>query len=122
MDTIIAWLENVWKYLYEFFLWLLDGGLYIIKTVLIAFIALLFNALVWIFFTIYDGLLTSIQGFFQTLDFSSDIFHSTLGASMPDLLVWFADQLGLAQCLSLLGTALMLRATLNLIPGVVTRI
>ncbi len=115
MEEIFTWLWNqvvkvvFWLFdtLLTPFRWLLDGILWIIGRAL---------------YLIFDGLLTVIQLFFGSIDFSAVLFSNTLGSSLHPVLVWFINQLGIPQCFTLIGLAIGIRMLLNLLPAAVTRI
>ena len=95
---------------------------------------LIWDALTWLlqslgdvigfmFFTIYDGILTVIYSFSAALDFSAVMFNMAAQySSMPPQLIWLINQIGLPQGLAYIVGALTIRLLLNLIPAALTRI
>jgi hypothetical protein len=81
------------------------------------------NLISWIFFTIYDGLLTVLYAFAAAIDFSAVMFNAAAQySSMPTQLVWLINQIGLPQGFTYLGGAIAIRMVINLLPAAVTRI
>ncbi len=108
MGFIHDFFSNFFGWLYDVASWLLDGLLYVLKT--------------FLFFP-FDGLLTTIEGFFSALNFSSVLFtSSSVWAGVPSQLVWILNACGLPECLSLIAAAYLIRLTLNLIPSWATRV
>ncbi|MGR0481830.1 MAG: hypothetical protein ACTFAL_10615 [Candidatus Electronema sp. V4] len=121
INDIIEWLGKFWDVLYNFFYWIASAVLVLLKWMLIGLLTVLITIFGEIFFFIADGFFTIVEGFFSTLDLSS-LALITFGSDLNEQLVWFAVQLGLAQCISLLASALTIRLLLNLIPASLTRI
>ena len=121
INDIIEWLGKFWDVLYNFFYWIASAVLVLLKWLLTGLLTVLITVFGEIFFFIADGFFTIVEGFFSTLDLSSLALISS-GSDLNEQLVWFAVQLGLAQCISLLAAALAIRLGLNLIPGIFTRI
>ena len=106
--VIIDWLSSVWHWVEIGFKWILDGFILLVQ---------------FVFFTIFDGLLTVIETTLAAIDLSSVIFnYAAAWSSMPTQLVWLINAVGLPQCFAILGAAYLIRLTLNLIPSVFTRI
>ena len=56
------------------------------------------NLISWVFFTIYDGLLTVLYSFAAAIDFSAVMFNAAAQySSMPSQLIWLINQIGLPQ-------------------------
>lgn len=115
MEEILAW---IWEKIVEVIFWLIDTFFTPFRWIL--------DGILWIIghilYLIFDGLLTVIQLFFQTLDFSAVLFNNTLGSNLHPVMVWFINQLGIPQCFSIIGMAIGIRMLLNLLPAAVTRI
>nr|WP_321467273.1 hypothetical protein [uncultured Desulfobulbus sp.] len=106
--VIIDWLETFWSWIETGFTWILNGLLVLIQ---------------FVFFTIFDGLLTVIETALAAIDLSSVIFnYAAAWSSMPTQLVWLINAVGLPQCFTILGAAYLIRLTLNLIPSIFTRV
>lgn len=106
--VIISWLRTFWHWVETGFSWILDGFI------------LLFQ---FIFFTIFDGLLTVIETALAGIDLSSVLFnYAAAWSHLPTQLVWLINAIGLPQCFTILGAAYLIRLTLNLIPSVFTRV
>lgn len=106
--ALFSWLGTFWDWILTAFKWILDGLGLILK---------------FIFFTIFDGLLTVIEVFLSTIDISSVAVTSAAAwAGLPSQLIWLINAVGLPQGLLLLGSAYLIRLTINLIPGVFTRV
>lgn len=108
LAVIINWLSTFWHWIQTCFTWLLDGFILLVQ---------------FVFFTIFDGLLTVIETTLAAIDLSSVIFnYAAAWSSMPTQLVWLINAVGLPQCFAILGAAYLIRLTLNLIPSVFTRV
>ena len=106
--VIIDWLSAFWNWVETGFTWILDGFILLIQ---------------FVFFTIFDGLLTVIETTFAAIDLSSVAFnYSAAWADIPTQLVWLINAVGLPQCFTILGAAYLLRLSLNLIPSWATRV
>lgn len=125
-DAIFEWLKEFFQ---PFFLWLADVFWWIITSILMvlawvltALLTYLIQGFGFVFLKVSDGLFVFIHSFFATLDVSALVFNSTIGGELNEQLLWLIDQTGMVQCVSLLATAIGLRALLNLIPATITRI
>ena len=96
------------KLLYDGFQWLLEGLAELIK---------------YLAFTIYDGLLTVIYGFFEAIDFSASAFNiAAQYAGLPTQLIWLINAVNIPQSMSYIVTGTLIRMAMNLLPAAVTRI
>jgi zinc transporter ZupT len=74
-------------------------------------------------FTIYDGLLTVIFLFADTVDLSAVAFNMAAQYSgLPTQLIWLINEVNLPQSTSYIAGAIVIRMILNIIPAAVTRI
>ncbi|MGD9950068.1 MAG: DUF2523 family protein [Desulfobulbus sp.] len=77
----------------------------------------------FVFFTIFDGLLTVIETTLAAINLSAVVFnYAAAWSHLPDQLIWLINAIGLPQCFAILGAAYLIRLTLNLIPSVFTRV
>ena len=96
-----------WDELKASFVWLLDGLLWMIMSVLFLF---------------FDGFLTFVTGFFQLLDVGQYVFTASASwSSLPPQLIYVINQIGLPEGLTLLSGAYVIRLLMNLIPSWLTR-
>lgn len=108
IDVIIGWMRAFWTSVLTLLEWCLDGFILLLQ---------------FVFFSIFDGLLLIIEGFFTALDFSSVIMnYSAVWSDLPPQTIWLLNQLALPQGLALLAGAYVIRLTLNLIPSWGTRV
>ena len=106
--VIIDWLETFWTWVETAFKWVLDG---------------LITLLQFVFFVIFDGLLSIVETFLAAIDLSAVAFnYAATWSNLPTQLIWLINAVGLPQCFALLGAAYLIRLTLNLIPSVFTRV
>jgi hypothetical protein len=106
--VLLNWLSSVWHWIETGFKWILDGFILLVQ---------------FVFFTIFDGLLTVIETALAAIDLSSVIFnYAATWSHLPDQLIWLINAVGLPQCFAILGAAYLIRLTLNLIPSVFTRV
>ena len=106
--VIIDWLSSVWHWVETGFTWILDGFILLIQ---------------FVFFTIFDGLLTVIETALAAINLSSMLFnYAAAWSNLPTQLIWLINAVGLPQCFTILGAAYLIRLTLNLIPSVFTRV
>jgi len=106
--VIIDWLWSFWLLVEKGFTWVINGFFLLIRFTL---------------FSIFDGLLVVIEGFFSALDLSSIAFnYAAAWGGLPTQLIWLITVTGIPQCLTLLGAAYMIRLLLNLIPSWATRV
>lgn len=108
MATLIEFFKSIPSLVWDALTWILGS---------------LGNLISWIFFTIYDGILTVMYSFLSALDFSAVMFNTAAQYSnMPTQLIWLINQVGLPQALTYIGGAVALRMALNLLPAAITRI
>lgn len=108
IDLIIKWVREFWETVNAIAHWCLDGFILLLQ---------------FVFYSIFDGLLLIIEGFFSMLDLSSIAMnYSATWTSLPPQSVWLMNQIGLPQGLSLLAGAFIIRLLLNLIPSWGTRV
>ena len=106
--AIIEWLGKFWDWVLTAIQWVLSGLIVLVQ---------------FVFFTIFDGLLTVIETTLAAIDLSSVIFnYAAAWSNIPTQLVWLINAVGLPQCFTILGAAYLIRLTLNLIPSVFTRV
>ena len=106
--AVITWLWNFWEIVQTGFKWILDGFILLVQ---------------FVFFTIFDGLLTVIETALAAVDLSSMLFsYAAAWSHLPTQLIWLINAVGLPQCFTILGAAYLIRLTLNLIPSVFTRV
>lgn len=83
----------------------------------------LITLLQFVFFVIFDGLLSIVETFLAAVDLSAVAFnYAAAWSNLPSQLIWLINAVGLPQCFALLGAAYLIRLTLNLIPSVFTRV
>jgi len=106
--ALFSWLTSFWSLIEKGFSWILEGLLLIIKFVL---------------FSVFDGLLVVVEGFFSALDLSSIAFnYAATWSALPTQMIWLISTTGLPQCFALLGAAYLIRLLLNVIPSWATRV
>ncbi len=107
-SVIISWLRTFWSWVETGFTWVLDGLILLAQ---------------FVFFTIFDGLLTVIETTLAAINLSAVVFnYAAAWSHLPDQLIWLINAIGLPQCFAILGAAYLIRLTLNLIPSVFTRV
>jgi hypothetical protein len=121
-QVVLDWLTNFfgkfWQKLLDWLWWLLDSLLLPLKWLADGLIFVLNAAC----FLVFDGFLTLVEGFFNALDTAALGTLDFLGANAHPVFIWFIQQLCIVQGMELIFTALLIRFTLNLIPGTITRI
>lgn len=106
--TIINWLRTFWGWVETGFTWILDGLILLVQ---------------FVFFTIFDGILSVVEAFIAAINLSSVAVNYAAGWShLPTQLIWLINATGLPQCVALLGAAYLIRLLLNLIPSWATRV
>ncbi len=87
------------------------------------FIAQVIYLLGKMLYTIYSIFLLLVESIVNGISFvGSTAIDFAQWANLPPEVIWMMHQIGLPQCLSMIAAAIMIRVTLNLIPGVLTRI
>ncbi len=108
----MTWLKD---FVNKFFGLLMDGFLWLAEAV--------GEVLSYLAFTIYDGLLTVIFLFADTVDLSAMAFNMAAQyAGLPTQLIWLINQVNLPQSLTYIAGAIVIRMILNIIPAAVTRV
>lgn len=106
--VIIDWLAAVWGLVEKGFTWILDGFI-----LLLQFVA----------YTILDGLFLVVETALVAIDVSAIVFnYAASWSALPTQLVWLINAVGLPQCFAILGSAYLIRLTLNVIPASLTRV
>lgn len=108
-------LDKLWDFIDNFFDifkrladWVLDGIIEIISSIL---------------YFIMDALLTVLEAIIGSIDFASSLTTNfAQWANLPDQLIWLLNRLNLNVILTMLAGAVLIRVTLNLIPGLFSRI
>ncbi len=119
MQWLKDYLNSFWTTAYNFLLWLVESFFFLCFWLLKG----IAEVIGWVVYTIFDGFLVVIHGFFSALDLSALAFsHAAAWSSLPAQVVWFVDQIGIAQCFTMLAAAFSIRLLLNLIPGTFTRV
>jgi hypothetical protein len=107
MTALIDFINNFLSVITSALTWLLDGAILVIQSA---------------FYFIYDGLLSTVTAFVNSLDLSNLAFSSlTTWGLMPDQMLYVINQIGLPQGLTMVFYAYLIRLTLNLIPAALTR-
>ncbi len=112
MDWGFTWLltfiNEFWNALVSVVKWLVDGGIYAIQKAL---------------YIPYDAILTAIEAMVGSVSLGSltGSMASAWGL-LPPQVVWWVNAVNLPAGLGLIATAIVVRLTLNLIPGVFTRV
>ncbi|MHB1014365.1 MAG: hypothetical protein ACYC2W_03675 [Desulfurivibrionaceae bacterium] len=108
METIIAFVIDFFRLCKELLTWMLDGFLYVLKTVL---------------YLPFDGILTVITSFVSSLDVGQLVFNSaSTWGLLPPQMLYVINAVGFPQGLTLVAYAIVIRMTLNLIPAALTRL
>lgn len=108
MNALVSFVNAFFTSLQVALKWVLDGGMWILKTVL---------------FVILDGLFTVIVSFVSAIDLSTVISSGAASwAGLPPQMLYLVNQCGIPQGLSLITGAIVVRMIINLIPAAFTRI
>lgn len=123
LDWLSNFLNSFWQGLKDLvmdsFSWLLDNVFGLIKYLIDAILLVIQTAFLWIL----DGMLTLVAGAVNSLSLGSiGAGYFAQWGLVPPQLVYFLNQTGVSQGLTLIFYALTVRLTLNLIPGAITRV
>jgi len=118
MDWLTNFFGRFWQKLLDWFWWFIDS-LFIPLRWLFDGVLLVLDAVCYFLF---DGFLTVIELFFQSIDVTALGALNLLGANSHPVFAWFIQQLCLVQGIELILIAMVIRFTLNLIPAAFTRI
>jgi len=93
----------------DFFNWVLDGILYLLSEIV---------------YLSMDAFFSIIETIISAIDFAQVTALSSFGNwnLLPDQILYILYKLNIAQCLSMLAAACLIRLTLNLIPAAFTRV
>ena len=108
----MQWLKD---FIGKFFSFLFDGFLWLAEAIgeIIGFVL----------YTIYDGLLTVIVAFANTIDLSAVAFNMAASYSgLPTQLIWLINQVNFPQFMAYISGAIIIRLIINLIPTWATRV
>lgn len=104
MNFLNSFFSRIW----DFGAWLLDGLLYVIKSVL---------------YVPFDAILTVIETFIVALTYSIASLSGVMSwLSLPSQMIYLLNACGFSTGLTLIATAIGIRLTLNLIPASLTRV
>lgn len=109
INKIIDFCSTFWEILTNFSDWVFDGILYILSEILYLFLDLFFSSVETIITGIDLAQITALEAFGDW-------------AALPDQISYILYKLNIAQCLSMLSVACLLRLTINLVPAAVTRV
>lgn len=109
IHKIIDFCSNFWQMLTDFFNWVLDGILYLLSEIV---------------YLSMDAFFSIIETIISAIDFAQVTALSSFGNwnLLPDQILYILYKLNIAQCLSMLAAACLIRLTLNLIPAAFTRV
>lgn len=108
METLVNFVIDFFRLLKGLFSWLLDGFLFVLKTVL---------------YLPFDGILTVITAFVSSLDVGQLVFNSaSTWGLLPPQMLYVINEVGVPQGLTLVAYAIGIRMALNLIPAALTRL
>lgn len=108
----MQWLKD---FINSFFDYLIDGFLWLAEAI--------GEVISFVFFTIYDGLLTVIFLFANTVDLSAVAFNMAAEYShLPTQLIWIINQVNFPQFTAYIAGAIVIRLVMNLIPTWATRV
>lgn len=108
LNALVQFVAKFFDILKALFVWCLDGCLYVLKG------GLYFG---------FDGILTVIEGFVQAIQFG--FLATSMAASWSGVspqLIYVINACGIPAGLGIIGAAIGVRMTLNLIPAAFTRI
>lgn len=81
------------------------------------------QVLIEVLYLAFDAVLTIVNTVIQGLDFTGlALNYSAYWGLLPPQLIWMINEIGLSAGMSMLGTAYIIRLTLNLIPSEFTRV
>ena len=105
---MMDFINGFWSKILEFFTWLLNGVVHVLHV---------FGFWLW------DHFLSIVSTCVNALDVSGLVLNQaqTWGL-MPPQFVYLLNQLGLPQCFNIIAAAYLIRLTLNLIPGALSRV
>nr|WP_319393331.1 DUF2523 family protein [uncultured Desulfobacter sp.] len=109
IHKIIDFCSNFWGMLTDFINWVLDGILYLLSEIV---------------YLSMDAFFSIIETIISAIDFAQVTALSSFGNwnLLPDQILYILYKLNIAQCLSMLAAACLIRLTLNLIPAAFTRV
>jgi hypothetical protein len=108
MQWLVDFINDFWYGLISVVTWLLDNLIIVLSSVV---------------YLIFDGFFTLVSGFIASLDLGSFLLsYAANWDLLPPQLIYLINASGLAQGLTLLSYAYVVRFTLNLIPSVFTRV
>lgn len=91
-------------------------------------VLLVFAGAIWYIFTlvlvvILNAIFSVVLALFQALDFSAFTQSAALAwAGVPPQLVFLINAFSIPQCFTLIGSAILIRMTINLVPAAFTRV
>lgn len=72
---------------------------------------------------IVDKVCDTVEALYMLIDFKEDLFLSALSLTgLPTQTIYILNKLAIGECIAMVMAAILIRVTLNLIPGAITRI
>ncbi|MCX6159725.1 MAG: DUF2523 family protein [Ignavibacteriae bacterium] len=108
LSFIANFFNDVGNILTSFLTWVLTGIAELVSGVL---------------YVIFDGFFTVVLALISAIDFST-VLTANFGqwSSLPVQLIYLINAVGIPQGMSMVGAAYVIRMTLNLIPGTISRV
>lgn len=108
MQWLIDFVSGFWELLRGLVTFLIDSVMTIILLILS---------------TVFEGFLLIVTGIINALDFGDVVVSSVAAWGLLDSnTAWMVSAVGIPQGLTILGSAYLIRLTLNLIPSWITRV
>jgi len=109
INKIIDFCDGFWDGLLFVKDWILDGLFYILTEIL---------------FFIFDAFCSAVETIINAIDFAQVTALHSFGNwdILPAQIIYILSKLNIAQCLTMLAAASLIRLTLNLIPAAFTRV
>jgi hypothetical protein len=111
MDWGFSWLLSFvnafWETVTQYGEWIIDGAIYALQKG---------------FYYPFDTILTAVQEFVCGINLSGVQGLSSAWGSLPGQLLWWIHAVSLDSGLAIIGSAIVVRMLLNLIPAALTRI
>lgn len=94
-----------------------------LQSILYWFTDKIYDAAIAVWNWIIDACCYTVEILFSTIDFKNHLFDvSGQFAGLPSSMIYIMNQIGIDNFLLIITTAIIIRVSLNLIPGALTRV
>lgn len=108
LADLLSFLVDLGKKIQSIFYWFTDK---------------IYDAAIGVWNWIIDACCYAVEILFSTIDFKNHLFDVSAGfTGLPSSMIYIMNEIGMDNFLLIITTAIIIRVTMNLIPGALTRV